>query len=93
MIALNIVISGSVLTPSPSRKDTVQDEVRQRGALDRLGGLGVGGVNQGPHLAANVLLPPGKGIDVVIDPRIHRKVGAHHGTAMTARTKGSRCSF
>jgi hypothetical protein len=63
MIALDIVISGSVLMRSRD--------------------LGVGGVNQGPHLAANVLLPPGKETDVAIDPRIHRKVGAHHGIAMT----------
>lgn len=41
-------------------------------ALDRLGDLRIGGVNEIPDLATELLLPIGQGFDVRIDARIGR---------------------
>ena len=47
-----------------------QHEVRLPGALDRLGNLGVGRMDEVPDLAADCLLPGGKGIDICVDTRV-----------------------
>lgn len=48
----------------------VQHEVRLVGALDGLGDLRVGGVDQVAHVAADGLLPARQGVDVSVNARV-----------------------
>src|SRR5207302_9085547 len=56
----------------------LQDEVRLPGALDGLGDLGVGGVDQVADLATDGRLPLGQGVDVRVDAGI---LGVAHGSS------------
>jgi len=68
----------------------LQHEVRAVGALDCLGDLGVGGVDQIPDLAADGLLPVGQGIDVGVHARVGgvRHSGIHP-SSVVERVSGS----
>ena len=50
----------------------LQDEVRLPGPLDGLDDLGVGGVDEVAHLAADPLLPRRQRVDVGVDARVPR---------------------
>src|SRR5260221_6533567 len=66
----------------------IQREVWPVGALDSLGEVRVGGMHQIPHAAANVLLPVGERIDIVVDTGIG-VVGAHWLMVPSAPTPDS----
>src|SRR5215216_629906 len=57
----------------------LQDEVGLAGALDGLGHLGVGGMDQLADLAADGLLPVGQGVDIGVDARVG---GPGHGRSI-----------
>ncbi len=59
----------------------VEDEVRLDGALDRLLDLGVGTVDEVPDPAADLPLPVGQRVDVLVDPRVP---GVGHGRRVRA---------
>jgi hypothetical protein len=62
---VDVVLGGQKRADVP-----VQDEVRQLGALDRLGDFRIRGMNQCADLATDVVLPARLGVDVSVDARI-----------------------
>ena len=61
-----------VLSGQQGADVALKHEVRLARALDGFCNLGVGSMNQGAHLAADLLLPMRKYINVGVDPRIKR---------------------
>jgi hypothetical protein len=53
---------------------SLQDEEWQVGALDRLSDLRIGGMHEGPHGAADALLPLRQGTDVGVNAGIVHRV-------------------
>src|SRR6266700_1101732 len=78
---VDVVLSGQ------QRADvSVEHDVGLPGPLDRLGDLGIGGMNEFPDLPADFLLPSWKCVDIGVDARV---IGVGHRVTVAAAA-GSR---